>query len=222
MLGADRNTTYYQKIANGNKRKNTIHSLNVGDAVIEGTEKLLEHATDFYKSIFGPAQGNMFHLDPDIWGEEEKLDELDNEILNRPFTEEEVRKALFSMKSNRAPGPDNIPAEFYQHCWDIVKEDIMKLFTVSHAGELDVSRLNYGIITLLPKINGANKIQQFRPICLLRCPYKLITKVLDNRVVPFADKLFSRHRNAFIKHRNIMDGVLSLHEILHHTSIKKE
>ena len=43
----DRNTAYYQKIANGNKRKNTIHSLNVGYAVIEGTEKLLEHATDF-------------------------------------------------------------------------------------------------------------------------------------------------------------------------------
>uniref|UniRef100_A0A453HLC8 Reverse transcriptase domain-containing protein n=1 Tax=Aegilops tauschii subsp. strangulata TaxID=200361 RepID=A0A453HLC8_AEGTS len=113
------------------------------------------------------------------------------------------------MKSNRAPGPDNIPAEFYQHCWDIVKEDIMRLFTAFHVGNLDVSRLNYGIITLLPKINGANKIQQFRPICLLRCPYKLITKVLDNRVAPFADKLFSRHQNAFIKHRNIMGGVLS-------------
>ena len=56
----------------------------------------------------------------------------------------------------------------------------MRLFTAFHAGELDVCRLNYGIITLLPKINGANKIQQFRPICLLRCPYKLITKVLDN------------------------------------------
>ena len=73
------------------------------------------------------------------------------------YSKEDVKKALFSMKSNRAPGPDNIPAEFYQHCWDIVKEDIMRLFTAFHAGELDISRLNYGIITLLPKINGANK-----------------------------------------------------------------
>ena len=69
---------------------------------------------------------------------------------------------------------------------------------------------------------GANKIQQFRPICLLRCPYKLITKVMDNRVEAYAQTLFSVNQNAFIKHRNIMDGVLTLHEILHHTHIKRK
>ena len=127
----------------------------------------------------------MLQIDLSIWGEEEKLDDEDNEVLCRPFSEEEVKNALFSMNNNRAPGPDNIPAEFYQHFWDIMKKYIMRLFTALYEGTLDVHRLNYGIITLLPKINGANKIQQFRPICLLRCPYKLITKVLDNRVTPY-------------------------------------
>lgn len=84
-----------------------------------------------------------------------------------------------------------------------------------------MERLNYGIITLIPKLNGAKKIQEFRPIFLLQCPYKLIAKVLDNRVAVFADKLISHHQNAFIKKRNIMDGILALHEILHHTHIKK-
>lgn len=82
-------------------------------------------------------------------------------------------------------------------------------------------RLNYGIITLLPKLSDANKIQQYRPICLLRSMYKWITKTMDIRTEPFADKLFSVQQNAFIKKRQIVDGILSLHEIMHHAHIKK-
>ena len=74
LLKWESNIAYYQKIANGNKRKNTIHSLNVGDTVVKGTDKLLEHATDFYESLFGPAPGNMFQLDPEVWWDNEKLD----------------------------------------------------------------------------------------------------------------------------------------------------
>ena len=154
-----------------------------------------------------------------MWPESEKLDEDDNILLTGVFTEEVVEKAL---DSNRAPGPDNIPAEFYKHCWGFVKNDIMRLFEAFHNNTLDVARLNYGVITLIPKMSGAKKIQQYRPICLLRCPYKLITKVLDNIVAVFANKLISKHQNAFIKHRNIMDGILTLHEILHHAQRKKK
>jgi len=202
--------------------KNTIHSLTNGETFIEGTKNLLNHATAFYKELFGLAKGNLFHLSIDRWSSDEKLSVDDNIILTSVFTEEEVKKALFSMESNRAPGPDDIPVEFYKHYWDFVKGDIMRLFEAFHNNTLDVARLNYGIITLIPKINGAKKIQKYRPICLLRCPYKLITKVLDNRVAVFADKLISKYQNAFIKHRNIMDGILTLHEVLHHTHHKKK
>src|SRR3954469_4761261 len=114
------NTAYYQKIANGNKRKQTIHSLSVGDEVIEGTDNLLSHATDFYKNLFGPAPGNMLAMDPIIWEPCEILGDRERSILDSPFTVEEVKKALFAMKINRAPGIDNILAEFYQVCWDVV------------------------------------------------------------------------------------------------------
>lgn len=91
-----------------------------------------------------------------------------------------------------------------------------------HNGTLDVSRINYGVITLLPKVNDANKIQQFRPICLLNCLYKWITKVLTLRISPFAEKLICREQTAFMKSRNIMSGVMALHEILHETKRKKK
>lgn len=69
----------------------------------------------------------------------------------------------------------------------------MQMFQDLHEGKLNVSHLNYGIIILIPKIRDAAKIQQFRPICLLNCLYKLITKVLTNRMEPFAQKLINEH-----------------------------
>jgi hypothetical protein len=133
-----------------------------------------------------------------------------------------LKRHSFRWRKNKAAGPNSIPAEFYQICWDIVKKDIVSLFQDFHAGHLDVSRLNYGIITLLPKNKEATKIQQYRPICLLNCIYKLITKVLTIRIEPYAQKLISEHQTAFIKGRNIMTGVMILHEIMHETKKRKE
>jgi hypothetical protein len=87
--------------------------------------------------------------------------------------------------------------------------------------ELDVDRLNYGVITLIPKIKEASKIQQYRPICLLNVSYKIITKPLMLRFEDCMSRIINKSQNAFIKGRNIMNWVLSLHEILHETRRKK-
>jgi hypothetical protein len=96
------------------------------------------------------------------------------------------------MASNKAAG---LAVEFYHHYWDIVKWDVMKLFHAFHASTLDVHRLNYGVITLIQKIVGANKISQYRPICLLRCIYKLITKTLTIRLEPYIKKTIGMNQN---------------------------
>ena len=134
LLQGDSNTSYFHKIANGRKRKNTVHSLDNNGSLIEGTDNLLAHATSYYKELFGPAPGNLFAISPSLWGANELLSDEDNVYLTRPFTEKEVSEALFSMKANRAPGPDNIPTEFYQHCWGVVKSDVMVLFSLTSEG----------------------------------------------------------------------------------------
>ena len=149
------------------------------------------------------------------------VSETYNNILCQPFSESEVKTALFLMESNKAAGPDKIPIEFYQSCWDIIKDDILKLFDDFFHERVDISRLNYGIITLLPKVKEANRIQQYRPICLLNCLYKLITKTLTIRLEVVVEKLIHCNQTAFMKGRNIMSGILCLHEILHENQKKK-
>jgi hypothetical protein len=222
LLKGDNNTKYFRKIANGHKRKNTIISLDKDGSIIEGDKNLLNHATEYCSDLFGPGENHNIHIDPNVWVEVEKVTDFDNSLLCSPFSENEIKYALFSMERNKAAGPDKIPIEFYQTCWEIVKGDIILLFSDFYEGKVDISRLNYSIITLLPKVSDASKIQQFRPICLLNCLYKLMTKVLTIRLENIADKLIHSNQTAFMKGRNIMGGVMVLHEILHETKRKKQ
>jgi hypothetical protein len=98
----------------------------------------------------------------------------------------------------------------------------MSLFHEFHAGRLPIHSLNFGIITLLPKIADAVWIQQYRSICLLNVSFKVFTKVLNNRILKVADKLIGPSQTAFIPGRYIMEGVVVLHETIHELHRKKQ
>jgi hypothetical protein len=95
----------------------------------------------------------------------------ENQVLTTPFSEEEVKIAIFDMEHNKAPGPDGFLAEFYQFFWEIVKSDLMSLFLEFHNGRLPIHSLNFGILSLLPKVTDAVRIQQYKPICLLNVSF---------------------------------------------------
>jgi hypothetical protein len=181
LLQGDSNTAFFHRMSNGCKRKRTIFSLKDGDNIIQGTPDLLEHATAFYKNLFGPANDSGIRLADETWSLEEKIDDLDRESMDRPFSEDEIKNTIDQMENNKAAGPDGIPAEFYKVCWDIIKLDIMAAFNDFHSHKIDLKRINYGIITSIPKGPEADKIQKYRPICLLQILFKIFTKALTKQ-----------------------------------------
>jgi hypothetical protein len=69
---------------------------------------------------------------------------------------------------------------FYQTFWDVVKKDLIDMFNAWHEDKLDLFRLNFAMITLIPKENEARSMRKFRPIGLLNCSFNIFTKVLTN------------------------------------------
>jgi hypothetical protein len=155
-----------------------IFQMDNGDNTLQKEEDILEHAIEYYKTLFGPSEKPLFDLDPDCWKHEEKVTEEENEALTKPFSLEELRVAIFTMETNTAPGPDHIPVEFYQKSWKSIKLDLFDMLNEFWGHKLDLGRLNYGIITMIPKMKEANKIQHYRPICLLNVSFKIITNIL--------------------------------------------
>jgi hypothetical protein len=150
-----------------------------------------------------------------------QVSDEENEILIADFTENEVREAVFQMEHNKAPRPDGFPAEFYQVFWGVIKDDLLAMFYDFHMDSLDLFSLNFGIITLIPKIENATKIQQYRPICVLNVSFKTFTKVGTNRLNKVARMVVSPTQTAFMPGRNIMKGVVILHETIHELHTKK-
>lgn len=150
------------------------------------------------------------------------LSEQDNEFLTQGFSMEEIKDVVFSMEHSKASGrPDGFPIEFYQNFWEIVNWDLKELFDDFHKGELDdfhkgelsVERLNYGIITLVPKSKDCSSIQKYRPLCVLNVSFKILAKAITVRMAEKEAKVVSNTQTAFIKNRYIMEGILVVHEV---------
>jgi len=81
--------------------------------------------------------------------------------------------------------------------------------------------INSSFVTLIPKVKGANKLQDSRPISLVGSLYKIISKLLASRVKQVMSEVISDHQNAFIKGRQILDSVLIANEAINFMKKKK-
>ncbi|XP_059436099.1 uncharacterized protein LOC132169027 [Corylus avellana] len=199
----DKCTKFFHSIANSNRRFNSIETLMIGDNLSSNLDEISEHIVDFYQKHF-TEQHNWRPLVDGI-----SLDSISEEEaswLERDFEEEEVKKVVFKMNGNKASGPDGFSLAFFQACWDVVREDIMRVFSAFHTGGMFVKSLNASFISLIPKIPGATNLKDFRPISLVGGMYKIIAKVLANRLKVVLDKIISKSQNAFIKGDVVLEG----------------
>ncbi|KAJ9686325.1 hypothetical protein PVL29_015292 [Vitis rotundifolia] len=135
-------------------------------------------------------------------------------ILELPFSEEEILMALRDMNGDKAPGPDGFTMAFWQYCWDFVKEEILEMFMEFHEQNSFLRSLNNTFLVLLPKKGGAEDLGDFRPISLLGGLYKLLAKVLANRIKKVVGKVISSDQNAFVQERQILDASLIANEVI--------
>jgi hypothetical protein len=138
-----------------------------------------------------------------------------NEALSRPFTEVEIKTALFQMSPLKALGSDGFNVDFFQKNWDTVVPEVCTaiLHSLNHA-VID-SDLNYTYLALIPKTKNPLCVTEFRPISLCNVLYKILSKVLTNRLKVVLPHIISSSQNAFILGRLITDNILASYETLH-------
>jgi len=132
----------------------------------------------------------------------------------RPFTLEEVKEALWDCDSFKCPGPDGITLGFVKDFWDVLKGDVMRFLVELHRNGRLAKGINSTFIALIPKVDNPHRLNDFRPISLVGSMYKILAKVLANRLRSVIGLVISDAQSAFIKGRQILDGILVANEIV--------
>jgi hypothetical protein len=166
------------------RKKNTIWEIQRSDGTMATSfEDIAVVGTTHFKDIFKEEQRSSIEailkvasLFPSF------VDQEQNESLMVEFTEEELQRNLHNFQKDKILGPDGLPVEFYSGTFDILGWDLLKTIEYSCTTGQILAPFNSTFITLIPKSDNPQSFDQFRPISLCNNIYKIITKIIANRL----------------------------------------
>ena len=112
------------------------------------------------------------------------------------------------MAQGKAPGPDGFTVNFFHHFWDMLKEEVWAIVEESRTSKGVLKAFNATFLALIPKSEGADAPGRFRTISLCNVIYKIISKVIANRLKPLLPGIIIHEQSGFVEGRQILDGII--------------
>ncbi|GLT51155.1 hypothetical protein SLA2020_245850 [Shorea laevis] len=206
-------------MAKGRRAHNNIAGLRCNGAWTDDPDMVKDEIARYFRRVF---QGETWNRPKPGNIKFQQISEEKKEWLERPFSVEEIEEGLRSCDGSKAPGPDGYNFNFLKFAWHCIKEDFIKFFSEFHRNGKLVRGLNSSFIALIPKKLNATELKDYRPISLLGCVYKLLAKVLANRLKSVISEVVSDTQSAFVGGRQLVDSVLVLNEVVDEIKKRKQ
>ncbi|KAG7579142.1 Reverse transcriptase domain [Arabidopsis thaliana x Arabidopsis arenosa] len=213
----DGNTRYFHRMAATRKCFNTITTMFDGNGVqIDSQKGILDHCAAYFERLLGD------EVDPYLL-EQEDMDLLLSyrctptqvRELERLFTNDEIKAAFFSLPRNKACGPDGFSAEFFRDSWSIIGPEVTAAIREFFSSGLLLKQWNATTLVLIPKFANASCTSDFRPISCMNTLYKVIAKLLTDRLQNLLSCVISSAQSAFLPGRSLAENVLLATEMVH-------
>jgi hypothetical protein len=214
LTKGDRITAFFHSYASERKKRNRIKKLKKDDGgEVKEEAEMAAVVTNYFRDLFSSNTGHRVNellekVTPRVTNEM-------NELLVREFSAEEVKAALDCIGDLKAPGLDGLPAVFYKSYWDIIGDRVTtEVLQVLNGGDIPPN-WNETCVVLIPKVKNPERMRDLRPISLCNVIYKLVSKVLANRLKLILPEIIAPNQSAFVPGRLITDNILLAYEVTH-------
>ena len=207
----EKSTKYFFALEKSNYNAKTCTVIKDGNKTIEDDEQILEYQKSFFQTLY--RKDPLVEFSPKCESPI-KLSREESEALNVPFSQIELKNAVFGLKQGRTPGQDGLPIEIYRKCWDQINIPLMNMVNFAFENQMLHTTALQGVINVIPKPGKDSRlINNLRPITLLNCDYKIMEKMIMNRIAMVLEKLIHRDQRGFVPNRNIAVNIRKLMDI---------
>ncbi|XP_061336789.1 uncharacterized protein LOC133283880 [Gastrolobium bilobum] len=220
LVDGDRNTRFYHSTTLTCKRRNKILSLKneMGEWITKPGE-LKNMVLDFYRKLYTEDNYNVTHFP--LLGGFPKVTSSSFSHVQRVPGPAEIREVCMSMDGFKAPGPDGMQVCFLQAQWNVIKESLVNIIRDIFIDPRRMGNINRSSNCLIPKEDNPDSLNKLRPISLCNVVFKVVTKILANRLKLYLNVLILPNQCSFIKGRHSSDNIIIAQEIFHSTRLKK-
>jgi len=219
----DKNTKLFQAYAKGTKCTNSIWQLKDHEGKKEHTfEGMAKTGKNFFQDLYKAKNKatieeviQVVQHFPGFTSEEY------NRMLMEKVTLEELKNVMDNFQKDKIPGPDGWTIEFFMGFFDLIGQDLLSLVEETRiSGQMPLS-LNSTLIALIQKKDNTNTLDDFRPISLCNCIYKIISKVIARRLKRVLSDKISLEQFGFLEGRQIHEAIGVAQEALHIINTRK-
>jgi len=217
LKAGDENSRFFHNFANGRRMENTIWNLPLPDGgMADSFNKLSQLGTSHFKGIFkSPAGTNLAEIINVASHFPRFVNNEDLQALNDPVTMNELENTIKWFQKEKSPCPDGWTIEFYLAFFDIIGADILRVVEeIRTSGQL-YHAINSTFIALIPKSDSPTSFADFRPISLCNVLYKIISKIIANRIRPILSQHIAPQQFAFLENRQIHEVIGTAQEAIH-------
>ena len=215
----EKNTKYFYSLEKARYNAKTCYKLiDEEGQEIENQDKILEVQKSFYQNLYSKDEEVSFDM-KNTSGI--KVPKEIKQAQNQQIEIKEIEAAIKEMNNNKTPGFDGIPVDFYKVFWTSVKEPFMAMVNDAYEQQSLHSTAREGILNLIPKPKKDSRyIKNLRPITLLNTDYKIIEKVIANKMIPALKHIIHQDQRGFMQDRRISVNIRKMLDIMH--QVQKE
>ena len=211
-----------KKTGSNNIKKMKFRDENGQVQVTEDSDVIADHAVSFYDALFnGRHDKNLIDTGHPFLPSEEylmkflsplsTLSEESQVRLVRDLTYEEVKQLVKECPTGRSPGLDGLPYEFYKATWDVIGQDFTEVLKAQLTNFTLIESGRHGATALPSKVTGVPFVTDLRPLTLLCCDYRILSKAVNGRLHPvMGEVVHSSQLATGQKEKNILTGVYDI------------